>query len=128
MGKVEDAVASMYNNPDELKDIVLVPDEIYFMFRGHRFSVQRRTGNWDKDEYWFYVYPKKSYSTTDALISDLNASTDDPSLQVPMIEYEGVKYSSRLFTILREKFYKVDDIFDSVADDKDDDSEQDIPF
>ena len=122
--KVEQVVKAIVDAPDEISDVAQEANEFYFRFRGHVFSIQRRSGfprvvpagafpEEDPGRYSFYVYP--NWSQTPQTLAYVESRTDQ---NVESISY-GADYCdqhllSRLHKEAMSRCFNVDAVFDDI--------------
>lgn len=118
MSKIVQAVNAMISNPDFITDVQQNGGEYFFLYRGkYKWSITRREDN----EHLLFFYPGNEPLDVLAMMEGSDWEN------VPMVTYRDAEIGTReakasfaeLYTLAKERLYRVDDVLDDIISDAD---------
>lgn len=118
MTKIVEAANAMIANPDKITNVILVGDEVFFLYKGkYKWSITE--GN--SGEYRLFYYPGSS-DTIDFLADSARSGWDS---DIPMITYsvedigtvEAKATFKELYLVTKGKVFGVDEALDDIISD-----------
>jgi hypothetical protein len=119
MSKIVQAVNAMISNKKMITDIILIRDEIFFLFRDKYVWSARRDS--DSGEFLLWHYPGASS------VENIASKENEDWEEVPMVVYKTSDIGTRearasfseLYSIVKERVYKMDEVLDDIISDSD---------
>lgn len=118
MSKIVQAVNSMIAHKELISNVLRGDGEYFFLYKGkYKWSIAKR----DNENYlWYYPGPERL-----EMLCRLEEAEDWENID--MVKYsdreigtkEAVASFSELFTVVKEKLYRVDDVLDDIISDDD---------
>lgn len=119
--KVNLVINTILSKSDLVSDIYDSSNEYYFKFKGHNFSIMRKSEPGDTQaKYIFFVYPDCDWSPKDLGIGFERSSPDELGVKVASYPAEFLEddIAVELYNLLRQKHLNVDAVFDDILEDQ----------
>lgn len=115
------AVQRMLDQPGLITDVAEAEHEYYFKFKGHVFSVLRRTRDEEFGVYSFYIYPRWT-GATDALAELYQyGEPENPAtaFHCAKMSPDAEDLFAKLYQVIDSKVNGVDELLDDIINDSD---------
>jgi hypothetical protein len=118
MSKIVQAVNAMISNPRLITQVLQNGTEFFFLYRNkYKWSISRRSDG----EHWLWYYPGSES------LEQLSGFENYEWEETPMVTYKDSEIGTKeakasfaeLYTLVKERLYKVNDVLDDIISDAD---------